>query len=195
MATKPKKAANGYILPEEKLRQREAAFVVYRDLGPARSMHRLQQEFAKERPDIAVSRGSLERWSRMHDWAKRVKAHDDAMAKGRSQGVQGMQQPAGGNVLAPEFNQIDALLKAANQALTRAMSAAPVVTRPSDVKALVDAAAHALKLVETIKSQSSGKVSRDEVAQEIARILDEVEKARLADIEQLVPPASARANF
>jgi hypothetical protein len=66
------------------------------------------------------------------------------------------------------------------------MSATPVVTKPSDVKALVDAAANALKLVETIKNQSSGKVSREEIAQEMARILGEVEKARLRDVEEMV---------
>lgn len=178
---KPKKAANGYVLPDDKLKQRELAFAIYRDMGISRSMHRLQQEFAKEHPALAVSRGSLENWSRKHDWAARVKAHDDAVAKGRAQGVL---RP--GVVAAPEFDQIGALLSAANQALTRAMSAAPIVTKPSDVKALVDAAAHALKLVETIKAQSSGKVSAQDVANEVARILGEVEKARLADIEQMV---------
>jgi hypothetical protein len=84
----------------------------------------------------------------------------------------------------PNFDQVDALLSAANQALTRAMSATPVVTRP--VKALVDSAANALKLVETIKTNQTGKVSRQEVATEIARILDEVEKARRHDVELLV---------
>jgi hypothetical protein len=60
------------------------------------------------------------------------------------------------------------------------------VTKPSDVKALVDAAANALKLVETIRSQSVGKVSREEVAKEIARVLKEVRKARDQDVEVLV---------
>jgi hypothetical protein len=66
------------------------------------------------------------------------------------------------------------------------MSATPVVTKPSDVKALVDAAANALKLIETIKNQSSGKVSREEIAQEMERILGEVEKARMRDVEEMV---------
>ena len=54
------------------------------------------------------------------------------------------------------------------------------------VKALVDAAANALKLVETIRSQSVGKVSREEIAQEMARVLAEVRKARDHDVELLV---------
>jgi hypothetical protein len=40
--------------------------------------------------------------------------------------------------------------------------------------------------VETIKSNATGKVSRQEVANEITRILGEVEKARRHDVELLV---------
>jgi Fe2+ transport system protein FeoA len=57
------------------------------------------------------------------------------------------------------------------------------VSKPSDVKALVDAATKALKLIETIKNQSRGKVSREEIAADMARILDKVREARLRDIE------------
>jgi hypothetical protein len=114
--TKQVKFANGYVLPDEKPKQRELAFVIYRDMGISRSMNRLVTEFAKEHPTLKVSRGSLENWSRKHDWRARVKEHDEAVAKGR---VQGAVSPlAGGPVAAPEFNQIDALLSAANQALT-----------------------------------------------------------------------------
>ncbi len=180
-ARKPKKAANGYVLPPDKLKQREAAFTIYRDLGIGRSMHKLEQLLKKEHPELAASRSSLESWSRRHDWAARVKAHDDAIAKGRAQDV----MPLPNQMVGADFDQIDALLRAANQALTRAMSASPVVTRPGDVKALVDAAANALTPIDTIKNQSSGKVSREEIAQEMTRILDEVEKARTLDVEQL----------
>jgi hypothetical protein len=44
---------------------------------------------------------------------------------------------------------------------------------------------NALKLVETIKKLSRGKVSREEMPRDMARILAEVQKARLRDIEQL----------
>jgi hypothetical protein len=43
----------------------------------------------------------------------------------------------------PNFDQVASLLGAANQAIMRAMSATPAVTKPSDVKALVDSAANA----------------------------------------------------
>ena len=41
------KRNNGYILPDDKLQQRELAFVVYRDLGPTRSMRKLAEVMAK----------------------------------------------------------------------------------------------------------------------------------------------------
>jgi hypothetical protein len=86
-------ARNGYILPDDKLKQREAAFVIYRDMGSARSMHKLAELLKRDRADIAVTRPSLERWSRMHDWQARVKAHDSAMAKGRVQAPQRLRAP------------------------------------------------------------------------------------------------------
>src|SRR5262249_976629 len=50
-----------------------------------------------------------------------------------------------------DFDPEEALIKAANQALTRALSATPIVTKPSDVKALIDRAANAMKMVEAMK--------------------------------------------
>jgi hypothetical protein len=70
-ARRPKKAANGYVLPAEKFKQRERGF-------------------AKEYPHWAASRGSLENWSRQHDWVARVREHDNALARGRAQGVRTM---------------------------------------------------------------------------------------------------------
>ena len=176
-SSKPK-YRNGYQLPAGKLEQREAAFEIYRDMGPRRSLVALEGELKRNHPEIAVSRQSLEKWSKMHHWTERVRAHDKSVA------AVSRQQPE--LKVDPNFDQVDALLQAANRALTRAMSATPVVTKPSDVKALVDAAANALKLVETIRSQSVGKVSREEVAKEMARVLDLVRQARDRDVEILV---------
>jgi hypothetical protein len=53
---------------------------------------------------------------------------------------------------------VNRLTAAGRQAgLTGAMGASIVVTKPSDVKPLIDAAAHALRLVETTKSNQIGK--------------------------------------
>jgi hypothetical protein len=89
----------------------------------------------------------------MYDWQERVKAHK-AMKQGR---VQRLTAPQARFVADPNFDQLDTLLSAANQALTRALNASPAVTKPSDVKALVDAAAHAVKLVETTRATPAGK--------------------------------------
>ncbi len=134
----------------------------------------LEGELRRNHPEIAVSRQSFEKWSRLHHWVKRVRAHDKSVAAAPP--------PQPGLILDPNFDQIDALLQAANQALTRAMNAAPVVSKPSDAKALVDAAANALKVMETIKSQSRGKVSREEMA----RALNLIEQARMRDVEEMV---------
>jgi len=176
--TSEPKYRNGYHLPVDKLEQREAAFAVYRDMGPRRSLVALEGELKRNHPEIAVSRQSLEKWSKVHHWAERVRAHDKSA-------IAALPQQAELKV-DPNFDQVEALLQAANRALTRAMSATPVVTKPSDVKALVDAAANALKLVETIRSQSVDKVSREEIAKEMARVLDLVRQARNHDVELLV---------
>jgi hypothetical protein len=177
-ASREPKYRNGYHLPVDKLEQREAAFAIYRDLGPRRSLVALERELKCNHPEIAVSRQSLEKWSKTHHWVERVRMHDNSLSSAP------LQQPE--LKIDPNFDQVDALLQAANRALTRAMSATPVVTKPSDVKALVDAAANALKLVETIRSQSVGKVSREEIAKEMARVLDLVRQARNQDVELLV---------
>jgi len=175
------KPADGYVLPEEKLKQRELAFAIYRDMGQRRSFPALERELKRGHPEIAVSRQSLEKWSKMHHWVERVRSREKAVAAAPEQQADVK--------LDPNFDQVDALLQAANRALTRAMSATPVVTKPADVKALVDAAANALKLIETIKTNQTGKVSRQEVANEMTRILNLVEAARRHDVELLVEAA------
>jgi len=178
LKTRRNPGKRSYVLPPEKLAQREAAFVIYRDMGSRRSLVALHSKLKRDHPEIAVSRPSLEKWSKIHQWVERVRADDKS--------VSAVPPPPAEFKVDPNFNQIDALLTAANKALTRAMNAAPIVTKPSDVKALVDAAANALKLIETIRNQSVGKVSREEVAQEMARVLGEIEKVRLADLENRV---------
>ena len=142
---KPKRgeAANDYVLPEEKLKQRELAFALYRNMGKRRSFPALERELKRNHPEIAVSRQSLEKWSKAHQWAQRVTVYDQAAAATQPQQV----NPD----VDPNFDQVASLLGAANQAIMRAMSATPAVTKPSDVKALVDSAANALKLIETVR--------------------------------------------
>jgi hypothetical protein len=93
---------NGYVLPQEKLEQREKAFALYRDMGPARSLGTLVSRLKSQHPDLAASRPAIEGWSVKHDWATRCKAHDDAFARGGARMVQ--QNP--GLTLDPNFNQV-----------------------------------------------------------------------------------------
>jgi ABC-type proline/glycine betaine transport system ATPase subunit len=129
-------------------------FAIYCDMGASRWMHKLAELLKVDHPELAVTRTSLERWSRTHDWQAGLKVADKAIAQGR---VQALTPPQARMFFDPEFDQVEALLSAANQALQRAMNASPVVTKPSDVKALVDSAANALKLVETIKTNQVAK--------------------------------------
>jgi hypothetical protein len=85
-----------------------------------------------DHPELAATRPRLERWSRTHSWLARVKAHDDAIMKGR---VQVLAPPQGRIVADPNFDQVDAAVSGQPGA-ERAMNASPVVTKPSDVKAL-----------------------------------------------------------
>src|SRR6516162_441261 len=75
------KPANSYVLPPEKLEQREQAFRIYRDMGRARSLALLAKELKQHYPEIAVSRITLEKWSHAHEWQDRVKAHDKAVGR------------------------------------------------------------------------------------------------------------------
>jgi hypothetical protein len=58
----------------------------------------------------------------------------------------------------PNFDQQDALLRAAAKALKRALEATVTVAiKPSELKALVDTAVNAIKLVEMLRSGDAGR--------------------------------------
>src|SRR4029077_12117849 len=116
------KANNGYTLPTEKLEQREAAFVIYRDMGKARSLHGLERELKAHHAAIAASRPSIEKWSKQHQSAERVEQHDiaqDALLARASTHPQ----------LSTEFDQVEKLTRAAHTAITKALSGSVVVTK------------------------------------------------------------------
>ncbi len=56
--------------------------------------------------------------------------------------------------------------------------------RQSDLKALVDTAANALKLVEVLPAHQANMNTREEVAREMARILDPVDARRRKYVEE-----------
>lgn len=188
-ATKAAKAAaGGPPLTEAQMQQRERAFSIYRDMGRMRTLYRLEKVLKDEFPDIAAARPTIERWSKRHGWADRVKAFDRGVMMAAAP------LPVPVKIEADkEFNQVDALLAAAQMALTKAMKANPVVTKASDVKTLVDAAANAMKLIETLQSREAGKGAEREVAVAIAKTLDQIEIARRRDVEAIVKAAAKAA--
>ena len=159
----------------------EKVYEIYQRMGRARSIRKLRLLLADQYPALLRAEGTLEVWSKNFDWQKRIKAHEDSMRQGACQARHDARATAAAQE--KDVDQIAMLVSAANKALKKAMDANPVITKPGDVKTLVDAAANALKLVETIRNQSTGKVSREEVARDIREILDKVWMARLNDIE------------
>jgi hypothetical protein len=148
-AAKAAKAAatghRGPPLTEEQILKRERAYAIYRDFGKSRTIHKLYRVLSEEHPDLLASKVTLDRWSKRHNWVERAAAFDRSIAMSQ------LPPPVRVKIeIDPEFNSIDALLAAAQMALTKAVNANPVVTRPGDVKILVDAAANAMKLVETL---------------------------------------------
>jgi len=171
--TKPAKQ-RPYVLPDSKLQQREQVFLIYRDMGPARSIARLERLLRDQHPELHVARPSLEKWSVQHGWAARVQAHDAAA------GTAAIDRPQ----KIVEDDPIEALVKLANQTLARALGATPAVTRPNEVKSLIDSATNALKLAEQIKASQTTKSTAAEVAQEMRRVLALIDERRRADVRE-----------
>jgi hypothetical protein len=151
---KPTPAANGYVLPPEKLEQREKVYQIYQAMGVTRSITRLERVLREKHAELRVARPTLEKWSVQHNWAIRVKAHDDAA------GTASMVKP----IKSVEEDPVEALIKLANQTLARAPSATPAVTRPNEVKSLIDSATNAMKLAEQIKASQTSKTTAEDVA-------------------------------
>jgi hypothetical protein len=55
-------------------------FVIYRDMGPKRSINALVNKLKAEHPEIAGTLSVVFKWSKLHDWQARCEAHDAAMA-------------------------------------------------------------------------------------------------------------------
>src|ERR1700756_4717683 len=94
------KSAKAYVLPPEQLEKREKAFAVYRDMGHARSLVALERELKRNHPAIGVSRPTLEKWSKQHQWQERIRVHDAAAPSQVNVSTQ---------AFSPEFDQVNAL--------------------------------------------------------------------------------------
>src|SRR4051812_45808714 len=107
------------------LAKREDIFRLYRDMGPTRNYDRLLT--AIEAKHGSLSKRTLANWSQKHSWQERVAEYDRDLAKGAQIQVE---------VLDPNFDQRDTLLKAAHLALLRVLQSNPVVRTPQDATAL-----------------------------------------------------------
>ena len=161
------------------LARREDIFRLYRDMGPTRNYDRLLA--AIEAKHGSVSKRTLANWSQQHSWQARVADYDRDLTKG----FQGQAED-----LDPNFDQRDALLRAAHLALQRVLQSNPIVRTPQDAKALIDAANNAIKLVELLrandgarKSSSDGKKSMFEVLESIEARIREAGRAQPQTID------------
>ncbi len=147
-ARKPRKNGNGFVLPPEQLVHREKVFIIYRDMGRRRSFSTLEKELKRDYPDLAAARTTLERWGKIHQWRDRVAQHDQGVFAGVGVAVELGVMPD----MPAEFNQVEQLTLAAQAALMKAIAAAPQITKPGEMKAMIDAAANAL-LADTISKR------------------------------------------
>jgi hypothetical protein len=176
-------------LDPAQIARREHIFSVYRDLGPTRSYDRLLAAIVEKHG--SVSKRTLANWSRQHSWQERIAEHDSQMEKG----LQGQSE-----ILDLNFDIVDALLKAAHLTLLRVLRSNPVVRTAQDAKALVDAAANAMKLDDLLRAKEGNPKSIDESMRQLWDYIDRFEAARRAELgisnaeavpepERSLPPA------
>ena len=156
-----------WALPDDKLQQREQVYQIYESMGPLRSLARLERLLRDKHAALAVTRPTIEKWSVQHGWAARVSAHDASAAA--------PVQTTGAASVADD--PIAALLDLTYKTL----AAAPQVTRPNEVKSLIDSATTALKLAEQIKASQTSKTTAEDVAAETLRVIEEIIAKRRED--------------
>lgn len=171
--------------PQE-LARREDIFRVYRDLGPARSYDRLI--IAVKDRFGTVNRKNLMAWSKEYSWQERLRVHDLDEEKRRALAER--------DDLDPNFDQQDALLKAAAKALKRALEATVTVAlKPSELKALVDTAVNAIKLVEMLRNGDAGKKGDGSGNKRMFAVLDALEaRLRASAVIDVTPGAVLPAS-
>lgn len=153
------------ISPAE-LAQREKVFAVYRDLGANRSYKRLIVAVRDTFGPISPAR--LNKWSQAHSWQDRLRVYDNDLAKGQAAIALNPDYD-------PNYDVEEALLHSAQIALTRALSAIVVPQNAHQMKALIDLAINALKLIEARRSgrQDAGKLASGK--KRVSEMLDEIE--------------------
>jgi len=170
-----KKARRRTSIDPVQLVRREDIFRLYRDMGPTRNYDRLLA--AIEAKHGKVSSRTLANWSGQHSWQERVAEYDRDLTKG----FQGQAED-----LDPNFDQRDALLRAAHLALLRVLQSNPIVRTPQDAKALIDAANNAIKLVELLRANDGARKSSSDGKKSMFEVLESIE-ARIRNAGRAQP--------
>ena len=161
-----------YKVSPELLARREDIFRVYRDMGPTRSYDRLLA--AIEKKHGSVSKRTLANWSRQHSWQERIAEHDRDLEKG----WQAQAEP-----LDPNFDKVDALLKAANLTIMRVLQASPQVKTARDAKALLDTAITAMKLAEMLRATQRTPEDDEERRNRMWALIDQITDIKRSQFE------------
>src|SRR5215472_2157390 len=90
----------------------EKAFQIYLDMGPKRSLARLQRLLTMDHPKLARSVPAIEMWSRKYEWQKRIEAHEDGLRAGMRQARRDARAPAQEQPESEEFDPIATLVAA-----------------------------------------------------------------------------------
>lgn len=175
--------------------RRERIFEMYRELGPARSFRKLMEAIQVRWPANPLSLGALSTWSSKYDWKKRIEEYDLGVSNGVSAGASIAGAPSTPQAPADDGgDDVKNLKQAASKALARALQSANVaVTKPGDVKALIDMASKALELADKLENERSGTSTPQEIADFGMKMLKRIEDARRKDIIVIVKTATETA--
>lgn len=167
-------------------KRHEQAFEIYRDLGPDRSFRKLAGALKALWPANPVAYTTLAGWAQKQGWSKRIEDYE--------RGLRQAQAMAPAVPTALEVDDVAALEKAASQALANVLRTTSVtITKPGDLKALVDTANKALELAARIKQERTGTATSQEIADFGAKLLGRIEQARRRDMVAMVKAATEAA--
>ncbi len=161
----------------------ETVFEMYRELGQGRTFRKLAEAVKMRWPANAVAYTTLAGWAKQHDWAKRISEYE-----------RGLRQSAPAPIAAFQGDDVEALEKAASQALARVLSSSQVaVTKPGDVKALVDTANKALELADRLRAKREGTATSEEIAEFGRTLMVRIDQARKKDFVACAKAAAEAA--
>lgn len=164
----------------------EKVFEMFRDLGPDRTFRKLAEAVRLRWPANAVAYSTLAQWAKQHGWKKHIAEYE--------RGLRRATQAAAPAIDLTGTDDVTVLEKAASVALARALQAGAVaVTKPGDVKALVDTAGKALELAERLKQGRSGTATSQEIAAFGDELVGKIDEARRKDFVACAKAAAEAA--